>query len=599
MAKDIFEFIKNEEAAYALPIVVIDGWEWSMKEHIRLTTLYKNSQFSVGNTKTERDDKPFKNIVRPILNLQYRTEGFDVKDIVLFVDNNEEYYKSFLVKKYHTRWARDFEIDTFIDELVESKTDYGGALVKNVNKERPEVVPLYTIAFCDQSNMLGGALGLKHFYSPDKLMEFEKVGWGKKENGATADLVDVIVLAQEYKVPDAQTGQQVKTPGKYVETYEVHGVLPESFLKANGKPDKYVRQMHIVCFYKDEKGDKQGLTLYRGREKELPFKQDLRDKIFGRALGFGGVEELFEPQVWTNYGEIRMKNLLDAAAKIIHQTTDDTMKGRNKLNNLDQNEVVVMAEGKTISQVNTQPANFQLFDKKTNEWEEHARVIGAANETALGGQPPSGTPFKLQELITAEAHGLHEYRQGKTATFVGTLYKDWVLPFIKKALSSGTKFLEDLSLDELQQVADSLVMCVTNGVIKEKILNGEEIIPAEIERIKLEVRANFMKKGSKHFLEVFKNEMDDIPVAVEVIIKGKQKDLNKITDKLVNIFRQIIANPAILNDPRMAKLFNEIIEASGLSPLDFGTAMYNPAPPAQGKPIVEELIPKTEQMAVA
>ena len=80
--QDVFSFITTEENSYqATPVVVSEGYDWSMAQHIKLTLLYKSSKYETGNS----DDKPFKNIVRPILNLQYRAEGFDVKDIVLYV----------------------------------------------------------------------------------------------------------------------------------------------------------------------------------------------------------------------------------------------------------------------------------------------------------------------------------------------------------------------------------------------------------------------------------------------------------------------------------------------------------------------------------
>src|SRR3990167_5847295 len=102
--RNIYEFITTEENSYkALGIEVSDGFPWHMACHIKLTNLYKNSQFETGKD----DNKPYKNITRPILNLQYRTEGFDVKDIELYVNEAKNYYKSFLLKKYHEKWARE------------------------------------------------------------------------------------------------------------------------------------------------------------------------------------------------------------------------------------------------------------------------------------------------------------------------------------------------------------------------------------------------------------------------------------------------------------------------------------------------------------
>ena len=98
MTKDIFDFVIEQEAGFSKPISLVDGWNWNWKTHIRRSLLYKNSQFEEAND--DRKDRPFKNIVRPILNVQYRTEGFDVKDIELYVRN---FTKTGLWK---TRWTR-------------------------------------------------------------------------------------------------------------------------------------------------------------------------------------------------------------------------------------------------------------------------------------------------------------------------------------------------------------------------------------------------------------------------------------------------------------------------------------------------------------
>jgi len=90
-ANTIYDFIEEQEKAYEKPITLEDGWDWSMKEHLRRSFLYLNSQFEQKNE--DRDLRPNKNIVLPIMNVHYRTEGFDVKDIELFVDNPDEYFK--------------------------------------------------------------------------------------------------------------------------------------------------------------------------------------------------------------------------------------------------------------------------------------------------------------------------------------------------------------------------------------------------------------------------------------------------------------------------------------------------------------------------
>jgi hypothetical protein len=574
---DIFEWVKAEEKAYSMPITIPGtDWEWNMKEHVRLTTLYKNSQFAQGNSAAERDMKPFNNVVLPILNVGYRTEGFDVKDINPYIDNSDQYFKSFLVKKYHDRWAIEEEMDEFIDDINESTVDYGGALARD-GADCPEHIPLTKIAFCDQTNMLGGPIGIKHFYSPDELADMAARGWGKPENGATISIEEAIELAEASKRNTPDSGTESKTPGKYIECYEIHGVMREDWYKKNGKHNKYVRQMQVLLYYYNEKGERTGVKLFAGRERDGQFKVFKRagGKIHGRALGRGGVEELFDAQVWANFNEIVMMGMLEAASKVVLKTTDPTFKQKHPdgLKNIDNLEVLDLEDGKTLDQVNTTPVNFELFMRASNAWNERARVIGAANDSLLGENPPAGTPFKLQNLIAVESHGLHDYRRGKYAAWMHSVYMDWAIPRMQKNMSRGKKFLEELSLDEMQQVADSLVINEVNKIKKEMILNGMELVPARIAEIEAQVREQFMKRGSKHFLEVLEREMDDLPISLRINIAGKQKNLDKVTDKLVNIFRQIIAAPQLLDDPRMAKLFNQIIEYSGLSPVDFGMAV--------------------------
>src|ERR1700709_95032 len=92
---DIFSYITAQETEYQKPILLHDK-HWSMKDHLRRSELYKNSDI-LG----QKDDfTPVKNITRPILNLQYRTEDIEVKDVEIYVDDPDNYHLSFLVKKY-------------------------------------------------------------------------------------------------------------------------------------------------------------------------------------------------------------------------------------------------------------------------------------------------------------------------------------------------------------------------------------------------------------------------------------------------------------------------------------------------------------------
>ena len=560
----IYDFIKKEQTAYEKPIKMEEGWDWSMKKHLRRSFLYLNSQFEDHNE--NRDLRPNKNIVLPIMNIQYRTEGFDVKDIELYADNPDEYFKSLLIKKFHYKWALENFIDTFIDDLVFSYCTYGGVLSRKTDIGKPEIIDLRSLAFCNQTSILDYPFCIKHNLSFSQLRKINEK-WGDDNYGATIDIESLITLVRKN---DNKKNE--------VEIYELHGTLPiewlEDELDDSEESEKDVQQIQVVAFYKKEDGDEQGVTLFKHKEPTLPFKFLARDKIENRALGRGGVEELFEQQIWTNWNEIKITEMLDAASKTLHWSDDPSMKLKN-LNDMENNEVIPMQEGRKIQQLDTYPRNLQPFVQSLKELQETAQKIGSA-EGLSGETPSAGTPFKLYEAQQMEAKSMHKFRQGQLAVFMDEIYRDWVMPHLAKEIVKEQTFLSELSFDEMQEVVEKLVIKKTNQFKKSMILGLKDINEELVEDYKQKIREDLAKKGNKKFLKILKDEMKDISLSVFTNIAGKQKNLALLTDKLTNVLRQYIATPQIRQDPEMTKLLNVILESSGLSPIMFGSA-----PPAQ------------------
>lgn len=580
--QSVFDYILSEESSYqTLGVPIVDQWDFRMHQHIQLSTLYKYGQLSTGKT----DDKPVKNIVKPVLNVARRSEGFDVKDIEPYVNDQDNHFKSFLVRKFHDKWARKWGIDTVIDESMDSFIDYGLTLVKDVNETRPEAVPLQRIAFCDQTDILSGPICEKHMYSVDALIDMK----GKWESDA---IDEAISLAEEEKTNSQANNRDQKTPGRYIEVYELHGVLPKAWLnddeedQVSENDSPFVRQAQYIVFpNKTTKDNKQGIVLWKGKEKESIYKAKKRDPIYGRACGHGGVEELFEAQIWTNYNLIQQKDILDAVALMLVHTTDETFEQGAKTSGFAKNEIVTTKEGTTFEFKTPNGSNMQLFQNAVAEWENHARTTGSASDPQLGNSPSAGTPFALQELVVQQGQGIHEYRQGQLASFWGEIYSDWVLKHLVKDMMKGDKWVEELSLDELQWVAEKVTTKAVNTKIKQMILDGQE--PTEDMRLAITklFHEDFVKSGNKKFMEIFKDEMRGLPIEVAINIKGKQKNLAGMTDKIVNIVRQVLANPQVLQVKGLAKAFNEILEFSGLSQVDFSTVSEDLAKIAPAQPV--------------
>lgn len=574
--RDVFDYITTEENNWQTARVPLTrSKSWSMREHIERCTAVAGGYFFTG--KNDDNQRPYDDIITPIINVAMRSEGFDVKDITPFIDDKDNYHFSFFVKKYHRPWAREHNLDELIDDLVETSVVYDLILAKNVNEVKPEVVDLKTIAFCDQTDIMAGPICLKHQYTPAEMVKM-------KGNWISDEIDKAIALAVEEIEVSIAGKQKVKMPGKYVEVYELRGNLPERWLNENGEKNVYTPQMWIVCYYTDQEGNKQGLTLYKGKDKPLEdnFKALKIDRIRskGRACGRSIVETLFEPQVWTNYSSIKIKKLLDSAINVF--VSDSEKITTEKLTDLENNHIIKQEKGAKTQRLDGSLQNLQAFVQHKDKLEDSARVMGSANDPQLGKNPASGTPFALQRLLVNQGQGFHEYRQGKIASFVAdVLYRDWILQYIVDEMNRGKKFSEELTLDEMQEISEKVARKHTMKKIEELKASKQPITQEMIDETMTNAKKSFNESGNRKFFKLMKGELKKLPVKVFINIKGKQQDMALMADKLTNILREVMQNPqAFAQNPGIAKVFNELLENSGFSPINF-TQITEPQQPQQ------------------
>lgn len=570
---NVFDYIKSQEKKWKTDSIPLTGSKsWNMYEHLERCYNVANGWFHKGSN--EDDNRPYDDLVTPIIDFAFRAEGFDVKDIVPYIDDAKQHYKSTLVKKFHPDWAVKNQLNDFIDEFVESSVVYDLVIVKDVNEVKPEVLDLRTLAFCDQTDASQGPLCIRHQFTPQDLQDMR----GKWDS----DAIDmVIVLANEEKKVTLANDQVANTPSKYIEVYELVGSLPEHWLDPEGEMYKYTPQRHFVSYYTNSEGVRNGINLYKGEDKPMNesfffFKVDnVRSK--GRACGRSIVERLFQPQVWNNYSAIKLKKMMDGVVNLLQ--TDSTTVLNQKVNGLSEFTILKTDQGKSINRVDMGLQNVQVFTNNQEKQGQNARMLGSASEGALGVNPSSGTPFALENLVVQNSEGMHQYRQGKIAVFFAdVLYPKLILPYLTKEMSNDKKFSAELSLDEITEIADTIAINQAENKVKEVILDGKLVTEEDKQGMIEFYRTNIingkteMYKNGLGFFEVFKGEIKNTPIKVKINIAGKQKYLAKEADKLSKLISMIIANPqAFAQIPGLGKTFNQLIEASGMNPIDFSS----------------------------
>jgi hypothetical protein len=576
MPPSIFDYIKSEESKFDSDEVQIgENWYWNFKKHVQLIFHLKNGVFFTGENNWMR---AFKNIMQPILDLAYWTEDLEVKDVIFFIENQFGKVLSFLVKKYYDEvYTREHDLDTLFDEITESDIDYGGVLVQRGEK-RPEVLQLNSVAFCDQTDILGGVIGFKFNFSPAKLRSMSKAGWGDEKNGATISIEDLIVLATQEKSPIGTNSQKTNiSTGKTIEVYVVRGSMPDHYLNDSNDMEYHCPQVQIVAFYLDKDSKRQGVTLYRKEDDGKSIKFHTSKKVFQRALGRGVGESLLHPQIWTNFLTIHKTGMLEAGSKVGLYTDDPSYSDKNKIQNMGNLEITTIDDGKKINIIPTiEPAKIQLFGNDINDWYNHAQLSGAANDPLMGVEAASGTTFKGQERSVAQGRGSHDRRRGQRAKFIEEIHRDWIIPDIIKEITKGKKFMATLSTEELTWVADSIAEHQTNKRIIDLILENKTDVNAESQATFKELfKKDFLKKGNKHLLEIIKGEFADMEVKMGINIAGKQKNLADLSDKVLSIFQFIFQNPQgfmqAMQVPALAKSFENLLEFSGMSIGDFSS----------------------------
>lgn len=587
MKTNIYEYAKGEETNFlADKVRVGDNWEFNFRDHVQLIFHLKNGIFYTGENNWLRS---FKNIIEPLIDLANWTEDIEVKDIVFYIENQTGRVLSFLLKKYHDEvFVKEHDIDEYIDEIAESDNSYGLVLTQKTNTARPEVLQLNQIAFGDQTDLMGGPLGFKHHFTPDKLRQMASAGWGKVENGANISIEDLITLASNEKEPDGIP--QTKTnrvSGKSIEVYVIRGNLPEHYLKDNDNMEDWYNQLHIIAYYIGENKNEEGVTLYRKKEKEGNIAVHSSKPVHGRAIGRGVGESLLHPQVWTNFLEIHKMNLLEAGSKIPLVTDDAEYSNKNQIQDMENLEITVVGEGKSIKQVPTAaPANIQLFSGSINEWFAHAQLTASAQDPLLGVEQVSGTTFRGQERTVAQGRGPHDRKRGKRAKFIEWTYRNWMIPDMVKEITKGKEFLATLTSDELQWVSEQLATNYAAKTNVEHVLNGEEIEPKEI--LKQDFLLKFAKKGNNHLIKILKDDFKNVEIKIGINVAGKQKDLANLSDKVLSIFQFAFSNPQAfrqsMQNPALAKAFEDILEFSGMNQSDFASLVKQaPQPQVEGE----------------
>jgi hypothetical protein len=586
----IYEFVKEQRENYrSQSIEITEGYEYSQYQTLRTIELYHNSKFETGNKDTLKREKPFYNITKFRVNVATRATDLDTKNVKIVSDKAGAYVESFLLSLKNRNWMKQSNFAVFLNRMGHTRAKYGGVLVKKTEHggELGLHIMQWLNMITDQVDIAGGVKIERHYYSPDELRQkAQELGWTNID-----EAIDAAKNTSEATVGKSPSKPN-KTPGNKIEVFEIHGVLPTRMLAGTsdkypegyGLETEYERQMHVLVLDEKDKDAVKGASLFSGIEDEDPYKYLPYEEVDGRGLGVGVVEDLFEAQVWTNYDVKAKKDLIDLVGKIIFQTTNGNVAAKNVLTDLENGSIIDVGPSGSLTAINMNTAGYGQLSQLMSDWNEQAQNVTSTYPAILGQTPPHGTAFRLQAGLVNEASALFEYRRQEAGLFIQEIYRDWVLPFLVKQMRDAKEIVADLDPEELQTVSKAMADHEALAFAKKQVLAGKLISQQDIDAIKAAVQAHATKQSRKGFTQ-FADLFPDWAGAIDVDTTGEQRDRQGMLSTLFQLFGAVAANPMLLQNPTMARLFNEIVETAGVSPTLQQTGEQSQQPvlqPAQG-----------------
>jgi hypothetical protein len=587
----VAELVRKMEDDDQIGVTTISKYvQVSLREDIEKIDAYSNSKFTSGDTDSLGRDKPFFNIVTAATNIWFRATDIDRKNIKIKATKQGDFILSFLASIHLTEWMRHSAFGQFLNEWGRTLAKYGSAVVKFVEKDGElykEVVP-WNRLLCDAVDFDANPKIEKLWLTPAQL---------KQRKGYNQEMVKELI--SNTSVRQTMDRQQKDSKADYILLYEVHGLMPLSYLTENeADKDTFQQQMHVISFKTSKKGE-DDYTLFKGRESKDPYMITHLIKEDGYTLGTGAVKHLFQAQWMMNHTIKMIKDQLDLASKLIFQTSDGNFVGQNALNNIENGDILVYQLNQPLTQLQNNSHDITSLQNFATSWKSLGNEITGVSESMMGETAPAGTPWRQVEALLNESHSLFEMMVENKGLALEDMFTKYIIPFIKKKMDTTEEIAATLEEYQILQF-DSLYapnQAIRNNRKKiiDRVLSDEDtrdLTPEwQAQDIMMEqesIKKGLTQLGNQRFIKpsdistkTWKEAMKDLEWKVEVDVTGEQTDRQNalVTYQTALQFIASLQGRPLTPDERF--LFNKLISQTGhISPLELTTLGNQPNQPA-------------------
>lgn len=619
-------------------IEIVPGLTHNQYEVIKRTYFYIHNQFESGPTDENGDPKYFYDLVTDRNDQATKNINLDTKDCYIKAEGEGSVLKSWLLRREFMAYAKTSGFGMKLNELAEDLPDFGTVVWKKCKNEEGKV-DVHTVELINLMNdpaakkLQDGIVIERHMLTQSDMRGYKVWNQEKVESLIASGRTSAKVMFLDMN-PNLQQGNLTRTDETtpFYEVYELWGEIPRWMYEmyetggkkrkgANGLPavtyagkpgnaevavknqNESVYVMAIVSGV-DDGNIEQVLFCKEADRSKFPYKEVHFRRRKGRWLGVGNYELCFADTEKAN--EITNRFFASLRISLLHlYQTRDQLHVKNVLTDLLDGDVVV-----TKSELNAIPTELRGFAEYKSEIEKiEAKVDRKCSsfEVVTGESLPSNTPYKLgaQQLVSATKFFV--FVRENCGLFLEQVFNEWLLP------DFGASLTEAHILDIIDDAEDMEIYLNAKrkiyqyAVMKRYIIEHNQMPdPAQLQ-IAGQLIHDQIAKGVKQ-VDVEENYYIDQKYSLKTVITGENDAKKENLETIANLTQVAMSNPQGLQDPRLMKLVNYVLEQSGFSPLQINTINNTPTNPslnpanqggggadraagAGGQPVPSEVVP--------
>lgn len=589
-------------------IEIVPGLMHNQYEIVKRIYFYMHNQFESGPIDENGDPKYFYDLVTDRNDQATKNIDLDTKDCYIKAETAGAYLKSWLLRREFMGYAKESGFGIKLNELAEDLPDFGTVVWKKckydgkVDTEQVELINLMNDPA--SKNLKDGIVIERHVLTQSQIKKYKV--WDKDRVQALISSGNTTANVQFMDTNQTMVSQsfnRVDDTTPYYEIYELWGEIPRYLLEkyqtggkrrtaANGLPavsesgkpteakvvakdaNESVYVMAIVAGV--EQGQVEQVLFCKEVDPDIfPYKEVHFRRRKGRWLGVGNYELCFALTEKANEITNRFYSSLRISLLHLYQTKDK-LHVKNVLTDLlDGDFVVTKSE---ITAIPTEIRGLAEYKQELSMIESKADRMCSSFEVVTGENLPSNTPFKLGAQQLKSATKFFEVVQENCGLFLEQVFNEWLLPDFGKSLTEAhiLDIIDDQDDMEIYYTAKRKIY--QYEMLKRYVLQHSVLPTVESLQIAGALVQDQIAKGPKQ-VSIEQSYYTDTKYSLKMVITGENDKKKENIETLQSMYEVTAANPAALQDPRLMKILNLILEETGFSPLQINSVNQAPTNP--------------------